>query len=297
MQRYHCQNCKSTFVDPVAEKPLSGHYVDLDATARVLELMMEGTSVRAISRLTGLHIETILSLMLTAGEKCQRLLDTRIRGLHPNLVQADELHVTIGCHAKRLRHDAPEEWGSAWTWLALDSESKLIISHYIGQRDADSAWRFMQDLRARTENIFQLTTDGLRHYPDAVDAHFATSIHYASLIKMFSTPDIMGPFDWFSATSRVTGTIPKVRCGHPEPRFVSTSHVERLNLSVRMHLRRYARRTNALSKKLENHKACFALWVAWCNFVRVNAAIRMTPAMASGLTDTIWTMRDLLAML
>jgi transposase-like protein/IS1 family transposase len=293
IQRYRCLQCHATFIDPVADKPLGNHYVDPETTARVLELMMEGTSVRAISRLMGLHVGTILSLMLTAGEKCQHLLDSRIRGLRPNLVQADELHVTIGCHSKRLRNDAPEEWGSWWTWLALDSESKLIISHYIGDRNADSAWRFMQDLRARTENIFQLSTDGLKHYPMAVDAHFATSIHFAQLFKVFSTPDITGP-DWMSAMSRVTSAIPKVRCGMPEPRFISTSHCERLNLSVRMHLRRYARRTNALSKKLANHKACFALWVAWYNFVRVNSAIRMTPAMASGLTTSIWSMRDLL---
>jgi transposase-like protein/IS1 family transposase len=237
VQRYRCQRCKETFLDPTAEKPLGAHYTDLETVSRVLELMMEGTSVRAISRLTGLHIETILSLMTTAGEKCQRLLDEKVRGIRPNLVQADELHVTIGCHSKRLRHDAPESWGSWWTWLALDSESKLIISYYIGQRDADGAWHFMRDLRARTERIFQLTSDGLKHYEDAVDAHFATSIHFAQLIKMFSSPDFVGP-DWFGATSRVTGTIPRVRCGRPEPRFVSTSHVERLNLSVRMHLRR-----------------------------------------------------------
>jgi IS1 family transposase len=267
--------------------------VDIDTTARVLELMMEGTSVRAISRLTGLHIETILSLMVTAGEKCQRLLDTRIRGIRPNLVQADELHVTIGCHARRLKPDAPKEWGSSWTWLGLDSESKLIISHYIGQRDADSAWHFMRDLRARTEGIFQLTSDGLRHYVDAVDAHFATSIHFAQLVKLFSGPDITGP-DWFGATSRVVDTIPRVRCGRPDPRFVSTSHVERLNLSVRMHLRRFARRTNALSRKLANHKACVALWVAWYNFCRTNSAVRMPPCMAAGITNTIWTMKDLL---
>jgi IS1 family transposase len=255
--------------------------------------MMEGTSVRAISRLTGLHIETILALMVTAGEKCQRLLDTRIRGLRPHLVQADELHSFIGCHAKRLRFDAPEEWGSIWTWLALDSESKLIISHHIGQRDAEGAWELMRDLRARTENVFQLTSDGLRHYREAVDAHFATSIHFAQLVKLYSSPDITGP-DWYGAMSRVTGTIPSARCGQPEPRFVSTSHVERLNLSVRMHLRRYARRTNAHSRKLANHKACFALWVAWYNFVRVNTAVRTTPCMAAGITSTIWTMRDLL---
>src|SRR5260370_36531095 len=138
--------------------------------------------------------------------------------------------------------------------LPRDLRNKLIISHYIGQRDADSAWYFMRDLRARTEGIFQLTSDGLRAYVDAVDAHFATSIHFAQLIKLYSSRDITGP-DWYGATSRVTGTIPSVRCGRPEPRFVSTSHVEGLNLSVRTHLRRYARRTNPQSLKLANHEA------------------------------------------
>jgi len=194
----------------------------LDAAARVPELMMEGTSVRAISRLTGIHIATILSLMVTAGEKCQRLLDATIRNVRPNLVQADELHSLVGCHEKRPRPDAPAEWGSIWTWLALDSESKLIISYHIGNRDAESAWEFMRDLRARTEGIFQLTSDGFRAYVDAVDAHFATSIHFAQLIKLYSSPDISGP-DWYSATSRVTGTIPSVKVGRPDARFVSTS--------------------------------------------------------------------------
>jgi IS1 family transposase len=272
---------------------MGAHYTDLDTTARVLELMMEGTSVRAISRLTGLHIGTILALMVTAGEHCQRLLDAKIRNVRPHLVQADELHSMVGCHEKRLRFDAPKEWGSIWTWLALDSESKLIISHYIGDRDANSAWHFMRDLRARTEGIFQLTSDGLKAYQDAVDAHFANQIHFAQLVKLYSSPDITGP-DWYGAMSRVTATIPAVRCGRPEPRFVSTSHIERLNLSVRMHLRRYARRTNAHSRKLANHKACFALWVAWYNFVRVNSAVRVTPCMAAGITSSIWTMRDLL---
>ncbi len=134
-----------------------------------------------ISLLTGLHIATILSLMVSAGEKCQHLLDAKIRNVRPHLVQADELHWFVGCQEKRMRFDAPKEWGSVWTWLALDSESKLIISHYIGQRDADSAWHFMRDLRLRTEGIFELTSDGLRAYVDAVDAHFATSIHFAQL--------------------------------------------------------------------------------------------------------------------
>ena len=148
-------------------------------------------------------------------------------------------------------------------------------------------------LRERTEGIFQLTSDGLRHYVDAVDAHFDIHIHFAQLIKLFSTPDIVGP-DWMSAMSRVTGTLPCARSGQPEPRFISTSHIERLNLSVRTHLLRYVRRTNAHSRKLANHKACVALWVAWYNFVRVNTAIRMTPCMAAGVTDHSWNMQELL---
>ena len=152
-----------------------------------------------------------------------------------------------------------------WTWLALDSESKLIISHYVGQRDAESAWEFIRDLRERTDGIFQLTTDGLRAYVDAVDAHFDWHVHFAQLIKLYSGPDITTGPDWFGAASRVTGTIRSVRSGQPEPRFISTSHVERLNLSVRTHLRRYVRRTNAHSRKLANHKACVTLWVAWYN--------------------------------
>jgi len=292
-QRWRCTACKATFAEPAPS--LGSHYTDLDTVARVLELMMEGTSVRAISRLTGLHIHTILALMVTAGERCQRLTNAKLRGLRPHLVQADELHSFVGCHENRLRSGAPKEWGSVWTWLALDSESKLIISHHVGNRDAESAWEFIRDLRERTEGVYQLTTDGLRHYVDAVDAHFDIHIHFAQLIKLYSGPDIMTGPDWFSAMSRVTGTLQSIRSGQPEPRFISTSHVERLNLSVRTHLRRYVRRTNAHSRKLANHKACVALWVAWYNFVRVNSAIRMTPCMAAGVTDHIWTFRELLA--
>lgn len=174
---------------------------------------------------------------------------------------------------------------------ALDSQSKLIMSYHVGKRDFDSAWDFIRDLHARTEGVFQLTTDGLRAYVDAVDAHYATSIHFAQLIKMFSSPDLVGP-DWYGATSRVVGTIPSVKCGHPDPRYVSTSYVERLNLRVGMHLRRFARRTNAHSRKLDNLKAAMALWVTWYNFCRVNSAIRCTPVMEAGLAASVWTMRD-----
>jgi IS1 family transposase len=293
IQRYRCMACRATFLDPAAEKPLEHHYTDLDTAARALGLMMEGASVRSISRLTGLHIATILGLMNSAGEKCERLMEAKFRGLRPQYVQADEIHSYVGCHQNRLRPDAPKEWGSIWCWIALDSTSKLAICHHVGDRDATGAWELMRKLRERTVGIFQLTSDGLKHYTDAVDAHFATFIHFAQLIKLFSGPDFVGP-DWFGATSRVTGTIPCVRSGQPEPHRVSTSHIERLSLSVRTHLRRYVRRTNAHSRKLANHKACVSLWLPWYNFCRPNSAVRMTPCMASGITTTIWTMRDLL---
>src|SRR5947209_3259055 len=124
IQRWRCNSCKTTFCEP--HPTLGAHYIAPERAAEALSMMLEGMSVRAISRLTGLHKNTILSLMLTAGERCQRLLDTKVRGLHPRLVQADELHSFVGCHEKRLRSGAPKEWGSVWTWLALDSESKLI---------------------------------------------------------------------------------------------------------------------------------------------------------------------------
>src|ERR1700683_419496 len=292
VQRWRCLQCKATFIEPTS-KPLANHTTEIVIAARAWELMMDGSTVRSISRLTGLHIHTILALMVTAGEKCEKLLDKMIRNVRPNFVEVDEIHSMVGCHEKRLRWDAPKEWGSVWCWLGIDRETKLIISHYVGDRDANSAWHFMRSLRARTEGIFQLTSDALKCYPDAVDAHFANQIHYAQLIKLYSSPDITGP-DWYGATSRVTGTIPSIRSGQPDKRYISRSHIERLNLSLRVHLRRYVRRTNAHSRKLANHKSCVSLFVAWYNLVRVNTAIRMTPGMASGLTSTLWTMRDLL---
>ena len=166
--------------------------------------------------------------------------------------------------------------------------------HHIGNRDAESAWEFIRDLRERTEGMYQLTTDGLRAYVDAVDAHFDVHVHFAQLIKLYSGPDFVGP-DWFGATSRVTGTIPSVRSGQPEPRFISTSHVERLNLSVRTHLRRYVRRTNAHSRKLGEPQVVRGVYgLAGTTLCVSTRAIRMTPCMAAGVTDHIWSIKELL---
>ena len=191
-----------------------------------------------------------------------------------------------------------EGWGTPDGSRVLVSQSKLQPNDELPRSSRNGRHESAKELRENYVHPSNCPTQAKTALEwatrrDAVDAHFATSIHFAQLVKLYSSPDITGP-DWMSAMSRVTGSIPSVRCGRPEPRFVSTSHLERLNLSVRMHLRRYARRTNAHSRKLANHKACVAIWVAWYKFVRVNSAIRMTPCMASGITTSIWTMRELL---
>ena len=236
----------------------------------------------------------MLSLMNTAGEKCRRILDSKIRNVSPKYVQADELHSYVGTRGKNFRSSSPKEHGDRWLWLALDSETKMILSYLVDERTLDAAHKFIGDLSNRTKGTFQLSADALKAYGDAVDAWYATQIHYGTVIKMYGSPDVSGP-DWYSTTNRVIGVVQKVRCGRPEKDRISTSHVERLNLSVRTHLKRFARATNAHSRKLENHKNVVCLWVAWYNFVRVNTAVRMTPTMASGITNTIWTMRDLLS--
>jgi transposase-like protein/IS1 family transposase len=291
IQRYRCASCKVTFCEP--HSSVGTHYIAPEKVARVLSLMMEGTSLRAITRLMDIDLKTVLSLLETTGQRCRQVFDTYVRGMRSDFVQADEIHTTVGCHQRRLRPDAPAEWGDAYTWIAIDSTTKMILSYYVGRRDADSANAFMRDLSQRMNGRFQLTTDGFRPYVNAVESAFGSEIDFAQLIKLYSSHDITGP-DWFGAASRVTGTIPSVRCGHPEPRYVSTSHIERTNLSLRCHLRRFVRRTNAHSRKLDNLKFAVHIFMAWFCLCRVHQTLRVTPAMEAGLTDHIWTMEELI---
>ena len=267
IQRYRCQSCRATFADPAAPKPLGSHYTTPEIAAKALALMLEGMSIRAISRLTGLHKSTILSLLETAGANCRKLWDAKIRGIRTQFVQADEIWTYCGCHQRRLPANAPAEWGDQYVWIALDSVSKLVISFYVGRREAVSADAFMRDLSERIDGRCQLTTDGLRWYVPAVEEHFAGRADYAQLIKLFSSHDITGP-EWYGATSRVIGAIPSIKDGRPDPRYISTSHIERSNLTLRCQLRRFTRLTNAHSRKLENLKHAVALYMAWYNLDR-----------------------------
>jgi len=256
----------------------------------MLSMMLEGMSARAISRLTGLHLQTILALMNTAAEKARVVFDVMVRNVRPKFVQLDELWVMLGCHGKNVRPSSPAEWGDKWVWLALDSDSKMILSYHIGARNTVNAYQFVKDLGERTLGKFQITTDALRGYVGAIEEWFGADVHFAQLQKIYGRTEA-GP-EWYGG-GRVIAAVPRVRTGNPDFSRISTSHIERANLSVRCHLRRFARKTNAISKTLENLRAAVDLYVSFYNFCRVHQTLRVTPAMEAGITDHIWTVAEL----
>jgi transposase-like protein/IS1 family transposase len=290
IQRFRCPGCKATFSAP-QPKPLGNHYIDVEKTAQVMTLLLEGMSVRSVSRITGLHQATILSLLTTVGEKSRLLFDRHVRNVKPRFVEADELWAFVGCKERHLHEDSPKEWGDTYTWLGIDAESKLIISYHVGKRDAGSAFEFIRDLRERVRGRFQITTDGLRAYVPAIEEYFGAEIDFAQLVKIYGSSGTDGP-DWYKP-SQVIETIPTPISGDPDPKHISTSYVERTNLSVRMHLRRFGRLTNAFSKKLANLKSAVSIFAVFFNFCRVHSTLRTTPAMAAGLTEHIWSLQEL----
>jgi transposase-like protein/IS1 family transposase len=293
IQRFRCRSCNATFSEPAPK--LGSHYTDPEAAAKALAMMLEGMSVRAISRLTGFHKDTILSLMTTAASKAEAVFDARVRNIWTRKVQADEIWGF--CHTKdaHLAKDDPDAWGHNYVWIALDSDTKMVLTYHLGKRGPADAFAFISQLgnRIASHCRFQLTTDGLASYLQPVEDLLWSRVDYAQLVKVYRTPKGTGP-DWYG-TGKIVETVPTDVIGMPDPRYVSTSHIERANLSVRMHLRRFTRLTNAFSKKIENMKAAVSLYMAWYNFCRVHQTLRVTPAMQAGLTDHVWSMTELLS--
>jgi len=256
IQRFRCPACKSTFSEP-RKRPLGRHYIQTEKAAQIVSLLMEGMSVRAVSRFIGVHQGTILSLLLTVGKKCRNIFDSRVRGIHPRFVQADELWTFVHTKEKHLGSDDPSEWGDAYIWMAIDSETKLVLSYLTAKRDAVSAYDFIRDLSERVVGRFQITTDGLRSYVPAIEDYFGADVDFAQLLKLYGTTDGEAP-DWYSP-SHVKAAIPIPISGNPNPRYISTSHVERANLSVRTHLRRFTRLSLGFSKSLDHLKAAIDL--------------------------------------
>jgi transposase-like protein/IS1 family transposase len=293
IQRYRCRDCGATASEPQS-RPLGRHTTTLDDAVRVFTLLTEGVSVRAISRVTGIHKTTILGLLTTVADKCRGVFNAKVQNVRAHYVQADEAWTFVHTKAKRVRPNDPAEYGDQYVWLALDSDTKAILSFYVGKRDGPSAYEFVEDLSRRITGRCQLTTDGLDAYPPAVEEYFGADVDYAQLVKNYAAPRTDGP-DWFRPSPHVVSTLPTPVIGNPDFERISTSHIERFNLTVRMQLRRFTRLTNGFSKKLANLKAAVAVFVAWYNFCRVHQTLRVTPAMEAKLTDHVWTVKELLA--
>jgi IS1 family transposase len=272
--------------------------LDTPTRVQIVKALIDGVGVNATCRLTGAAKHTVLKLLAELGEACADYHDQHVRNLKTRKVQCDE--IWSFCYAKQK--NVPQALqgkfgvGDVWTWTAIDSQSKLIVSYMLGMRDGGYATEFMQDVASRLANRVQLTTDGLKAYLDAVDSAFggAMGVDYAQLIKIYG-PDQSGAGRY--SPPACIGIEEKHVCGMPDSRHVSTSHVERQNLSMRMGMRRFTRLTNAHSKKIENHGHAVALYFMHYNFCKVHMSLRVTPAMEAGLTDHVWEIEELLSLL
>jgi IS1 family transposase len=268
-----------------------------DRKLTIVSALVEGTSIRSIERMTGVHRDTIMRLGLNVGNDCARFLDTRVKNVKAQKVQVDEIWTYVFKKQARISVDESAAGiGDRYVFVGIDAETKLVISHLVGKRDGASAYRLMRDLRERISTRIQLTTDGFKPYINAVDDAFGTDVDYAQLVKIYGQSSVGARGNYYEP-SKVIGAIPMRVMGMPRMAAVSTSYIERQNLTMRMQMRRLTRLTNAFSKKLDNLRAAIALHFAHYNFVRVHQTLRTTPAMAAGLTDRLMTLEELLSAL
>jgi IS1 family transposase len=270
--------------------------LDTAKRTQIVRALVEGCSIRSTVRMTGASKNTIAKLLVELGAACADYLDTNLVNLNARRVQCDEIWQFVGAKAKNVPVERRDEFGigDVWTWVAIDADSKLICSWLVGKRDPGCATEFIQDLSGRLSNRVQLTTDGLKMYLTAVADGFGSNIDYAMLVKVYGNDP--------AAEKRYSPAIctsceKKVISGSPDSKYINTSYIERQNLTMRMQMRRFTRLTNAFSKKLENHIAAIAIHVMYYNFVRIHQTLRVTPAMAAGVTDRLWEMEDLVGLL
>ncbi len=270
--------------------------LSLEKRTQIIGLLVEGNSLRATSRLADVSINTVTKLLVDLGTVCQKYHDENVRGIKSKRVQCDEIWSFVYAKEKNLPENLQGKFGlgSVWTWVALDSDSKLAISWLVGNRDSEYARIFMEDVASRLKNRVQLTTDGLKAYLEAVDINFGSEIDFAQLVKMYGK-SIEGEHRYSPA--QCTGIHKEIIAGSPKEKHISTSFIERQNLTMRMNMRRFTRLTNAFSKKIENHAHAIALHFMYYNFVRIHKTLRVTPAMESGLTKKLWSIEDLAKLL
>ena len=301
-QRFQCLGCRKTY----SQRPvnlLGSMRLDLDKALTVLKLLLEGMSIRATMRVTGVNRNTILDLLALMGDRCEKLLERRIQDMPVNDVEVDEVWGFVAMKERQRARKCPDKdgVGDAYCFIGMERTTKLILAWHLGRRDYNDTVEFARKLARATTGHFQVTTDGFKPYQSVIPSAFQ-GVDFATLVKTFATKD-----DHRYSPGEVNGTIKKTCCGNPDPAKICTSHVERGNLTVRMTDRRMTRLTNAFSKKWANHHASMALHFAWFNFGRVHQTLTeatrgedktrrpvpTTPAMAAGLESQPWTLREL----
>jgi IS1 family transposase len=266
----------------------------LETRAKIVGMMVEGNSLRSISRMCDVSINTVSKLLVDLGDAAMTFHDETVRGLRVKHLQCDEIWAFVGAEKKNVSADKhPSGWGDVWIWTAIDADTKLCVSYLVGGRDAGWAHDFMQDCADRIYGHVQLTTDGHKAYLEAGEDAFSGDVDYAQLQKIYGAPTDAELRRYSPA--KCIGADMKVVSGDPDPAHVSTSYVERQNLTMRMSMRRFTRLTNGFSKKLENHVYAVAIHFLHYNFARVHKTLRVTPAMEAGIADHVWTLEEMAA--
>lgn len=271
--------------------------LSIEERVRVVACLVEGNSLRATTRMTGTHRTAIQKLLVELGVACSAYQDKVFRNLKLTRIQCDEIWAFVGCKQKNVEttEHMRNGWGDVWTWTALDADTKLVPCWYVGTRDGGAAYHFIHDLKSRLASRVQLTTDGHKAYLEAVEDAFGSEVDYAMLQKIYGKAPEGGEVRYSPA--QCMGAKRAVISGMPDFAHVSTSHTERQNLTMRMSMRRFTRLTNGFSKKVANHEAAVALHFMHYNFARVHQTLRITPAMEAGISDHIWTIREIVELL
>jgi transposase-like protein/IS1 family transposase len=293
LQRFRCNQCRKTFTEE-HERPLDEMRLPLDRAVSVLQLLLEGMSIRSAERITGIHRDTILRLLVLAGERCQRLMDEKLKNLDVLDVEVDEIWGFVGkkeghkwAHEKQV-----EVIGDAYCFVGIEANCKLILCHHLGKRDQLSTNLFIGKLaRATSNHPYQLTSDGFKPYVKAVTGQLRGRVDFAQLIKVYG---VSRDGEQRYSPAEVVDAVPTPIMGRPCRERICTSHMERANLSIRMGMRRMTRLTNAFSKKWENLEAAYSLWFAYYNFCRVHKTLSVTPAMQTEIADHPWSIAELL---
>jgi IS1 family transposase len=263
--------------------------------AKILGMLVEGNSLRSCARMSDVSVITVMKLLVDLGRACKQFHNEHVVNVRVRRLQCDEIWCFVGAKAKNVTPEQKAQGcGDTWTWTGLDADTKLCVSFLVGGRDADWAMEFMLDCAARIKGRVQVTTDGHKAYLEAVEEAFGTECDYAQLQKIYGAPSDEEQRRYSPA--RCIGCEMKTVSGDPDPKHVSTSFVERHNLTMRMGMRRFTRLTNAFSKKLQNHGAMVAIHAVYYNYARIHKTLRITPAMAAGLSDHVWTLEEIVMM-